>query len=206
MGRPADRARRDRVLARATDHVLAEGLTGLNLRPLAAALGTSPRMLLYDFGSKQELVAAVLAEARRRGAARLAHGLPSNGATFEERLRAIWAWLSAPERAPFVRLFFEVHADLLAHPEHYPDQAGAVTEWFGPLGTVFADVATGNDDTATVTLIMAVMRGLLFDLTTTSDHERTELALEQFAALLQAAGPRPRKEPMGRPNWTRSRA
>ncbi|MFE7961343.1 TetR/AcrR family transcriptional regulator [Streptomyces sp. NPDC057413] len=189
MGRPSDPARRDRVLAQATDYVLAEGLAGLSLRPLAVALGTSPRMLLYDFGSKQELVAAVLAEARRRGAERLAHGLPPSGATVQQRLRGIWTWLSAPERAPFVRLFFEIHADLLAHPGRYPDQARAVTDWFGPLRTVFADIATGNDDTATPTLVMAVMRGLLFDLTTTGERERTDLALEQFAALLQAPHP-----------------
>ncbi|MFD7340018.1 TetR/AcrR family transcriptional regulator [Streptomyces violascens] len=186
MGRPADPDRRERVLAQATDHVLVEGLAGLSLRPLAAALGSSPRMLLYDFGSKQELVAAVLAEARRRGAERLAHGLPPSGATVKDRLRGLWAWLSAPERAPFVRLFFEVHADLLAHPENYPDQAGAVTDWFDPLRTVFADITTGNDDTATPTLVMAVIRGLLFDLTTTGERERADLALEQFATLLQA--------------------
>ncbi|MGW1910454.1 TetR/AcrR family transcriptional regulator [Streptomyces sp. NPDC002076] len=179
----------------ATDYVLAQGLAGLSLRPLAVALGTSPRMLLYDFGSKQDLVAAVLAEARRRGAERLAHGLPSSGGDIEERLCGIWTWLSAPERAPFVRLFFEVHADLLAHPECYPDQAGAVTDWFGPLHTVFADIATGNDDTATPTLVMAVMRGLLFDLTITGERERTDLALKRFAALLQA--PRPPRVPGG---------
>ncbi|MFD8544611.1 hypothetical protein [Streptomyces sp. NPDC059649] len=132
-------------------------------------------MLLYDFGSKQELVAAVLAEARRRGAERLMHGLPPSGATVQERLRGIWTWLSALERAPFVRLFFEVHADLLAHPERYPDQAGAVTDWFSPLRTVFADIATGHGDTATPTLVMAVMRGLLFDLTTSGERERTDL-------------------------------
>ncbi|WP_250850759.1 SMI1/KNR4 family protein [Streptomyces malaysiensis] len=75
----------------------------------------------------------------------------TSGTPAAERLRRIWAWLSAPERAPFVRLFFEVHADLLAHPENYPDQAGAVTDWFGPLRAVFADLTTGNDDTATPT-------------------------------------------------------
>ncbi|MFE2026517.1 hypothetical protein ACFW9V_15515 [Streptomyces hygroscopicus] len=138
------------------------------------------------FLQEPPLVAAVLAEARRRGAERLTRDLPPKGATVEERLHGIWAWLSAPERAPFVRLFFEVHADLLAHPENYPDQAGAVTDWFGPLHTVFADITTGNDDTATPTLVMAVIRGLLFDLTTTGERERTDLALEQFAALLQA--------------------
>ncbi|GAB7188754.1 hypothetical protein ATKI12_8585 [Kitasatospora sp. Ki12] len=187
MGRPADPARRERTLARATDHVLAHGLAGLSLRPLAAALDTSPRMLLYDFGSKQELVAAVLAEARRRGAARLASRPPQGSGTPAQRLRGIWAWLSAPDRAPFVRLFFEVHADLLAHPEHYPDRARAVTDWFDTLSAAFADVSRGEGDTATPTLVMAVLRGLLLDLTLTGDRDRADRALERFADLLGAA-------------------
>src|SRR5262249_32927762 len=68
MARPPNPNRKAETLARATDYVLAHGLSGLSLRPLAAALGTSTRMLLYDFGSKEELVADVLAEARRREA------------------------------------------------------------------------------------------------------------------------------------------
>ncbi|MBC3839308.1 TetR/AcrR family transcriptional regulator [Streptacidiphilus sp. 4-A2] len=184
MGRPADPARRERTLARATDYVLAHGLAGLSLRPLAAALDTSPRMLLYDFGSKQELVAAVLAEARRRGAVRLAEHLPAETGSVQERLRGIWAWMSADDRAPFVRLFFEVHAEGLVHPEAYPDQGEAITDWFSTLNATFHDIATGPDDTVTPTLIMAVVRGLLFDLTTTADRHRTDQALDRFAELL----------------------
>lgn len=185
MGRPPDPARRERTLARATDYVLAHGLAGLSLRPLAAALDVSPRMLLYDFGSKQELVAAVLAEARRRGAARLAENLPPRTAPPEERLRGIWAWISAPERAPFVRLFFEVHADGLTAPENYPDRAAAITDWFEPLAATFRDIATGPDDTVTPSLVMAVIRGLLFDLTTTGDRRRTDRTLNRFCELLR---------------------
>ncbi|MFG3053963.1 TetR/AcrR family transcriptional regulator [Kitasatospora sp. NPDC048239] len=185
MGRPPDPARRERTLARATDYVLAHGLAGLSLRPLAAALDTSPRMLLYDFGSKQELVAAVLAEARRRGAARLADNLPSEAACPEARLRGIWAWISAPERTPYVRLIFEVHADGLAHPENYPDQAEAITDWFTTLGAASRDVAADPDGTVTPTLVMAVLRGLLFDLTTTGDRHRADRALDRFCELLR---------------------
>ncbi|GAA4881535.1 TetR family transcriptional regulator [Kitasatospora terrestris] len=185
MGRPPDPARRATTLARATDYVLAHGLAGLSLRPLAAALDTSPRMLLYDFGSKQELVAAVLAEARRRGASRMAECLPAEAATPEEHLRGIWAWISAPERAPFVRLFFEVHADGLVHPENYPDRAEAITGWFGTLGTALRGVTTGPDDTVTPTLVMAVVRGLLFDLANTGDRDRTDRALDRFCRLLR---------------------
>ncbi|MEU2717016.1 hypothetical protein [Streptomyces sp. NPDC007205] len=142
-------------------------------------------MLLYDFGSKHELVAAVLAEARRRGAARLAEHLPPEAASPEERLRGIWAWISAPERAPYVRLVFEVHADALAHPENYPDQAGAIMDWFDTLDATFYDIATGPEDTVTPTLVMAVIRGLMLDLTVTGDRRRTDRALDRFSELLR---------------------
>ncbi|QMU70083.1 TetR/AcrR family transcriptional regulator [Streptacidiphilus sp. P02-A3a] len=197
MGRPADPARRGRTLARATDYVLAHGLAGLSLRPLAAALGTSPRMLLYDFGSKEELVAAVLAEARRRGAARLAEHRAAPGEGARERLRGIWAWISADERAPFVRLFFEVHAEGLVHPETYPGQGEAVTDWFQTLGAAFGSVSAGPGDTVTPTLVMAVLRGLLFDLTATGDRDRADRALERFAELLHHGAPPHAPEPGG---------
>ena len=52
---------RRQVLAEgATDYVLEHGLLDLSLRPLAAALGTSDRMLLYHFGDKLNLVATIL--------------------------------------------------------------------------------------------------------------------------------------------------
>ena len=53
-------ARRDEVAQAATDYVLEHGLVGLSLRPLAAQLGTSDRMLLYHFDGKDDLVATVL--------------------------------------------------------------------------------------------------------------------------------------------------
>ena len=57
---------RRQVLAEAaTDYVIEHGLIDLSLRPLAAALGTSDRMLLYHFRDKNDLV-AVLGRARRR--------------------------------------------------------------------------------------------------------------------------------------------
>jgi AcrR family transcriptional regulator len=53
-------ARREELAALATDYTLDHGLIGLSLRPLAAAIGTSDRMLLYHFAGKDDLVATVL--------------------------------------------------------------------------------------------------------------------------------------------------
>src|SRR5215216_6725514 len=51
---------RDRLLAAAIDYVLANGFSNFSLRQLAAAIGTSHRMLIYYFGSKEGLLVAVI--------------------------------------------------------------------------------------------------------------------------------------------------
>ncbi|GAA1971556.1 TetR/AcrR family transcriptional regulator [Nocardioides panacihumi] len=62
-------SRRDELLDLVTDHVLEHGLIGLTLRPVAAAVGTSDRMLLYHFGSRDDLVTAVVTRAEERAVA-----------------------------------------------------------------------------------------------------------------------------------------
>jgi AcrR family transcriptional regulator len=183
MPRPPDPERRTRTLARATDYVLERGLGGLSLRPLAAALGTSPRMLLYDFGTKERLIAEILAEARRREAALLVGYRSTPGSTGPETLRFVWQWISADERKPFVRLFFEVYVDAVAHPERYPGGAGPmVADW---LDVVRDTWARDGGDPAAATLLIAVVRGLLLDRLGSTDPERTDAALERFVTLLR---------------------
>src|SRR5213078_1955903 len=105
MARPVNPNRRAETLARAAEYVLEHGLAGLSLRPLAAELGTSPRMLLYDFGSKEELVRDVLAEIRHREAELLDADVRT--------LAEVWHWIAAPAREPFLRLFFEVYVEAI---------------------------------------------------------------------------------------------
>src|SRR3954462_8491746 len=54
---------REELLDKVTDRVLSHGLIGLSLRPVAAAVGTSDRMLIYHFTSRDSLVSAVVARA-----------------------------------------------------------------------------------------------------------------------------------------------
>jgi len=44
--------RQDELLELAYRYVLAHGLADMSLRPLARAIGSSPRVLLYLYGSK----------------------------------------------------------------------------------------------------------------------------------------------------------
>jgi AcrR family transcriptional regulator len=184
MARPADPARRERTLAKAADYVLAQGLEGLSLRPLATALGTSTRMLLYDFESKEKLVDEVLAEIRRRLAELLAE--LQSGSDAAATLRGVWEWASAEERAPFMRVFFETYVHALAHPEAHADRGRAmVDDWLRFLGSRWQPEAL---DPATATLFVAVIRGLLLDRLTAPDPERTDAALGRFIELLVESG------------------
>ncbi len=182
MARPADPDRRARTLSKAADYVLEHGLDGLSLRPLAAALGTSTRMLLYDFGSKQKLIDDVLAEIRRREAALLVELRAGRAAGSTETLAAVWEWASAEQRAPFMRLFFQTYVDAMTHPESYAGGGRPmVGDWLELLGSRWP---AGPLDPATATLYVAVIRGLLLDRLTAADPERTDEALRRFAELL----------------------
>jgi len=164
MARPVNPNRRSETLGRAAEYVLDHGLAGLSLRPLAAALGTSPRMLLYDFGSKQRLVVDVLAEIRRREERLFdAH---------VETLEDVWRWIAAPEREAFLRLFFEVYVDAMKRGEASP----LVEDWLAFLSS--------RVDEATATLLIAVVRGLLLDRLATGDEGRTDAALALAARTL----------------------
>jgi AcrR family transcriptional regulator len=174
MARPVDPHRRAHTLGRAADYVLENGLEELSLRPLAAALGTSTRMLLYDFESKEQLVDAVLAEIRRRLAERLAEGGPTT-------LGEIWDWVSAEERAPFMRVFFETHVRALSDPEaHRP----MIDDWLRFLESRWQPESL---DPATATLFVAVVRGLLLDRLTAPDPERVDAAMRRFSELVSGS-------------------
>jgi AcrR family transcriptional regulator len=176
MARPPDPERRDRTLAQVADYVLDHGLEGVSLRPLAAALGTSTRMLLYDFGSKEALLDEALAEIRRRLADRLAE--LQSGQDDPATLTEIWNWVSAEERVPFMRLFFETYVATLKQPGR---GAPMVADWLAFLETRWQPKGL---DPATATLFVAVVRGLLLDRLTAPDPERTDEALRLFTGML----------------------
>jgi len=100
--------RRTDLLDAMADHVLGAGLAGSSLRPLARAAGTSDRMLLYYFPTKDALIAATLAHIAQRMAGMLA---PSVGDVRlpPDRLLPLLADLTlAPRFRPYLGLFLEV--------------------------------------------------------------------------------------------------
>jgi AcrR family transcriptional regulator len=171
---PRNSARRDELLERAYTYVLDHGLAGMSLRPLAAAVGSSPRVL---FGSKDGLVRALLARARADELALLDRAAPPGGdADLVAVVRATWGWLAAAEHRRLLALWVEAYAHSLSEPGGpLAGFAGATVEdWLALL-----DAAPGPGDR---TLALAVLRGALLDLLATGDADRTTAAVEVWLA------------------------
>src|SRR6202034_1512844 len=87
--------RRQAAIERMADHLLLEGLGAATLRPLAAAAGTSDRMLLYYFADKDDLLSATLHRLAARMTAQLDEAIPIGRLrSFPVLLEEVWAALA----------------------------------------------------------------------------------------------------------------
>jgi AcrR family transcriptional regulator len=172
-------SRRAELLDAAYAYVLAHGLNGLSLRPLAAAIGSSPRVLLYLFGSKENLLRQLLARARREQIAQLASEFKAaaQDQDLERTAARLWTWLSAPEQRAMVRLTYEAFMLSLSHePGPWAGFAAeAAEDWLNLLIDAQAHVAPAKAE-ARATRVLASIRGLLIDLLVCGDNERIAAA------------------------------
>lgn len=153
------------------------------MRPLAEAIDSSPRVLLYLFGSKDGLVRALLARARNDELAMLDRlrelddGQPPGLAMVTERL---WSWLVAAEHRPLLALWLEGYSRSLIEPGGpWSGFARATVEdWLGVLAEAQRpEHRHTNDGEQERTRALAVLRGSLLDLLATGDEQRTTAAL-----------------------------
>ena len=182
-------AREAELLDRAYAWVLEHGLSDLSLRPLAAEIGSSPRVLLFLFGSKEELVRRILGRARQDELGRLSE-LPA-GADLGAAVLETWAWLSDPGHDQLLRVWVEAYARSLVDADGpWGEFARATVEdWLGVLGraqpTAERRTARGRDRR---TLALAVLRGALLDLLATGDRARVGAAVRAGVAALELPG------------------
>src|SRR5271157_1287982 len=122
MARPPDPGIRERLRNQAVDYVLSHGVGDLALRPLAKALKTNARMLVYHFGSREGLMRQILTGLREREDTRIQTWFQTGKKprTLPEFLRWYWKRLSASRARPATRIIFELYALALRNPQEYP--------------------------------------------------------------------------------------
>jgi AcrR family transcriptional regulator len=178
MVRTPDLERRRQLLDALIEEFAAGGIGDRSLRDVAAAVGTSHRMLLHHFGSREDLLLAIVEEVERRQMALLPELPKSPAGSFA----AMWADVRRPELRHLERLFFECYARAAQGEKPFAGMVpGAVNDWL----TEVEDVADGVPyDAAMARLGLAVTRGLLLDLVATNDEAGVDAAAQAFIELL----------------------
>jgi AcrR family transcriptional regulator len=173
--------RREELLEHIADVFLAKGIAEVSLRPLAQAVGTSARLLIYHFGSKESLLAEALDRVRERMQREfLQLADPGKAQSLESVFLLFWKWMQAPEHQGHVRLFLQVYGLALHDRDKYSAFLAATTgTWVRFLDKGFTQfpALSKHSPEAVRTYIVASFRGLLLDLLATGDRERTTEAL-----------------------------
>jgi AcrR family transcriptional regulator len=173
---------KQRLLDAAIEYVAANGMSDVSLRTLAAALGTSHRMLIFHFGSKEGLWVEIIRAVEQRQRDLLAQVLPDSSQPVGDAMRGWWKHISDPSLWPNERLFFEIYGQALQGRPHTTEVLdGIVDDWLDPITEI--NVSLGLPRAAArahARLGIAVTRGLLLDLLATSDRAGVDGAMDAF--------------------------
>jgi AcrR family transcriptional regulator len=176
MSRTANPQRPEELQRAIVQYLLEHGICNLSLRPLAKAVGSSPRVLLYYFGSKEQLIVKVLAEVRTRQRAGF-HQVRAE--TWEQVCRTIWKRMSAADSEPLFRLFFEAYGMALRQPHLYRDFLRAtIADWLSLIAEPLCREGYGRAESrAFATVIVSGLRGFMLDYCATRDRKRLDRAV-----------------------------
>lgn len=155
--------RRDELAEAATGYTLEHGLIGLSLRPLAEAIGTSDRMLLYHFQDKDDLIVTILRTSNRRSVASIEALPPSSD--LQAAVVDLWREVSTGDQQRCQRLYVEAAAlGLLGQEPYATGVSEANTIWMSAVADFFTRAGVGPAPAKRVALIVdATFMGLLID-------------------------------------------
>jgi AcrR family transcriptional regulator len=171
------------LLDEVVEHFVTDGLGDLSLRKIAAAIGSSHRMLIYHFGSKSGLLVEVVRAVEARTRAQFADLGAEAGLATDQLVRAMWQLVADPAQADFERLFFALYGRALQGDEAVRPLLGeAIETWLDANGVLAATIGVPGDAARVhARLGLAVVRGLLLDLLATGDRVGVDASLDLFA-------------------------
>lgn len=165
-------------LDRITEHIIERGLSEAALRQLAPIAGTSHRMLVYYFGSRDGLLGAVLHELR--GAE--SREIIGQASSRSDALERLWTYYTAPERQLEMRIFFYLAGQAAHDGSGHSDFTDAiVATWTDELRQVCErEGMDPGSAQAEARLLIASVRGLLLDRLLTGDENGTDVAFQRL--------------------------
>ena len=195
MARTPDLEMKRELLERVVAYLAIHGLGDMSLRPMAAALNTSPNRLVHHFGSKQELLAAALEHATQMQVEVRDEWLRRTpGLSKTAEMRKWWKWLTdSPENLALTRLGLEAVTLEATHTGLSGDvRAEQIGVWREQIEQkLLSEGVPRNVAVIEASMLKGVFTGLIMDLLATGDKQRLtkalEVALRRTEAVLEAS-------------------
>lgn len=179
------RTRKQELLEGLIGYLVRHGPADLSLRPMAAEIGTSARLLIFHFQSKEQLLTEVHEEMHarlQRSFALLREAQPSGHRV--PLLRAFWDWATAEENFGYLRLQYQLQ--VLADGQTGTQAASLKKHTRKWLATIQAALPPSQRNPEFATLLGAVFDGLFLELMSTGDRKRTTRTLDHFIEMVRA--------------------
>lgn len=153
--------RRETAIERMADYVLSEGLGAATLRPLAAAAGTSDRMLLYYFADKDELLRATLERIATRMIVQLNGAIPAEPRlSFPVLLERVWSALASEGLRPFMPLWLDLASGAARGLQPHREVAGRILDGFIAWTALRLQMDSEGDPASLTAMFMASIEGI----------------------------------------------
>jgi len=175
---------RDRLLDAAIDHFGRNGIGDTSLRGIAEALGTSHRMLIYHFGSREGLLAEVTREVEARQRVAMTATYDADLPPLEAAARYWEQTVEATLR--YGPLFFELAAHAMQGKQHASAlRAELISAWLPSVSELCRAIGIPERQAeAHARLALGAARGLLLDLLISGDREEVARAADLLNRLL----------------------
>ncbi|MDT5181506.1 MAG: hypothetical protein QOJ95_5704, partial [Mycobacterium sp.] len=182
MARTPDPIKRAELLRGVVAYLESHGVNDMSLAPMAEALGTSKRMLLYYFGDRGELLAQAL-DASRPRVGEIFRDVATED-EFREAARSLWHGLTRGDQRHSVRMLLQVLSLASTDPETYgPYARTAVEVMLDPISEALVSMGYGRRDAyVRATLVVSGLRGLCQDVLVTGQESRVDAAAELLIA------------------------
>ncbi|MED7822891.1 TetR/AcrR family transcriptional regulator [Streptomyces chiangmaiensis] len=187
MPRPVNVEKRADLLKQVVHHLQHHGLAQTSLSSLADAVGTTKRMLLYYFGSRENLLSQALAANRADTQAMFDDVQDTDGV--RKAAHALWEAVTVGEQSGAIRMLLQLLSLAATDPEQYGDLAAESVEVMThPIAVAYVRLGHPPQHAwAEATLLVSGLRGLCEDRLVTHDVARTDAAAHRLIEVAVAA-------------------
>lgn len=183
MSRPVEPEKKQEILEQCLAEAIALGAFDSSINAIAKKIGTSARMIIYHFGSKQELERQLISllEMRLREKLWILQEVPSTEtACLTETLLDMWHHLTSPEMYGLLKLTMELNQRAIQgdlETQNFLEQESQ--KWVDSLSNLT------SDRTAALSLFH-LFQGAILDFLTTGNAQRGQQTIASFARILEA--------------------